>query len=285
MTSKYEYSNSYLINYILGAPSVIVWQPRERTCGNIIFTSGIPETVMNYGCFTHDIQMQVGFLPREFRLSKEGDTAETIFFCETSSVPEIRPNNSIFISKERATIEDFSQLLLLFGESFDDAEVDFVILNLGTWDISAREKQLVWNRKTNQFDYHFAQKYSKNVVTASLNNLCEMVRELPEAKKIISFDPLSLETSGFHNATIEFINKRVVKIDEGHSHLTSWKRFQRDWRKKRDKAENFPLIAERFQREGELVEEEKALLVGAALQAIRDADDPVVFEGCFFKRK
>ena len=197
----------------------------------------------------------------------------------------MKPNNSIFIVKERATIEDFTQLLLLFGDSFGSAEADFVVLALGTWDITSKDKHLILNRKTNQFDYHFVQKYSKNVVTASLDTLCGMIRELPGARHIVSFDPLSLESSGYHNATVEFVSKRVGKVDKNHSHLTSWKRFQRDWRKKRNKSENFPLIAERFQREGELVEEEKALLVGAALQAIRDADDPVVFEGCFFKRK
>ena len=102
-----------------------------------------------------------------------------------------------------------------------------------------------------------------------LNTLIELVRETIPLGRIISTNPLSRGSSGYHNAAVDFIRKRVAQIEERHAHLTTWRRFQRDSRKKnKDMIVNFPLKEDGFEAEGKPKEEKVDNILAMSLMAM-----------------
>ena len=229
---------------------------------------------------------EFGFIPAEFKIIRGEGDLKTIFISESALVPSVIPEGAIFLAKEKGTIEDFVQLFTFFDESFEQASADIVIFCLGTNDVSKTEKQLEFNSVTNTLDFHTTRKRSNRLVSQAFNTLCDTLSKLKNTKNIISFDIMSKSSSGFHNGAVEFVNRRVERASEQHKHLNTWKRYQRDHRrKKKDKAENFPLNDERFDADGGLKDEERQILVTAALRALDSDDDSICVGDAHFRRK
>ena len=228
----------------------------------------------------------LGFIPSEFRLIQGGGTLETIFLCDDALVPPIIPDGSLFLAKANGSIEDFLQLFVIFDDSFRNIKVNFVLLALGANDITKKEKQLNFNIKTQTLDFHNERKRSNRLVSQSFNTLCETLAELHCAKQIVSFDVMSRESSGYHNAAVEYVNSRVVRADDCHKHLNSWKIFQRDHRRKKTgKNENFPIMAERFDVDGTVTGELRQFLVDVALLALESDEESLAIGGMYVRRK
>ena len=227
----------------------------------------------------------LGFIPSEFeQFQGEGDL-ETIFLCEKRLVPAEIPKGTLFLAKEAGSIQDFLQLFVIFDESFKAARVNYIVFALGSNDISKNEKQLSFNVKTNVYDFHNDRNRSNRLVSQAMNTLCETLAEFENAKQLISFDPMSRESSGFHNAAVHYVNRRMTRASEKHKHYNTWKRFQRDvHRRKKGKRENFPLSNERFVDERDLKSSEVDILVKAALLAL-DSDGDLECDGARFNRK
>ena len=96
------------------------------------------------------------------------------------------------------------------------------------------------------------------------------IRDLKAAKKIISFDPISRRSTGYHNSAVDFIARRVRKGDEGHRHFASAKRLQLNRRRRKGYAENFPCIEERFIDGVRLHQKEIQFWVQAVIKLIED---------------
>ena len=231
-------------------------------------------------------RMTVGKLPTEYRISRGEGEYETIFICETALVPSNIPPKTVFISKEKASINDFIQLFLLYDESFETTTANFAVLALGAFDISTKEKYICVNKKTHIQEFLRQPNLSKKLVIQQFNILLQMIREIKGAKKIASTDPLSCDSNGFHNDVVFDVSKKVEQVDENHTHLVTKPRFQKWQKKKKEKGgENHPLIQERFIGDGVLVESEKRLLVQATLRALETEGNDVVVDGYSFKRK
>ena len=229
--------------------------------------------------------MSVGKIPIEFTVTKKGEDIETIFFAEAALVPIEIPINTLFISKEKASLADFVELLLLYDESFDEASANFAMLGLGTYDISTKDKFVSFNNKTHIQEFARQQNLSKKMVEQKFALLIEMIRELKAAKKIISTDPLSAESNGYHNRVVDHVSTHVKPIDDDHTHLYTRHRYQKNKSKKKNKnTENFPLINERFNSDGELLESEKQMLVTATLRALKE-DGHIDVDGFVFRRR
>ena len=230
--------------------------------------------------------MPVGKLPTEFVFTGERNDFETIIICETALVPSECPAKTLFIHKDKASINDFIQLLLIYDESFEAAEANFAVLALGAYDISTKEKYIDVNKKTHLQEFLRQPNLSEKLVSQKFNVLLQMIRELKGAKKIASTDPLSLDSNGFHNKAVFHVNKTVVQIDSDHTHLQTKPRFQRWQKKAKVKSdERHPLIKERYDDDGVLLESEKRLLVEATLKSLETDEDNVIVNGFLFKRR
>ena len=224
-------------------------------------------------------------LPREFSRVQGKGEVETIFFSDAKLVPERVPDNSLFISKEKAKIQDFAQLLEFFGESFVGSNQNFVIFCLGSNDLSHADKKWVFSEKEQHFGFHVTPNYPYRYVDQNFACLLETIVEVGNVNKLISFDAMSRASAGYHNTGVEYINRRMKKVCDGHMHFNTWKRYQRDLRKKKEKTtKNFPLWSERFDDDGELKEEEKNKLAAAAIAALT-SDGNVEVDDALFLRK
>ena len=122
--------------------------------------------------------MSAGKLPTEFTVTKKGEIVETIFLTETALVPIEIPINTLFISKDKASLSDFVELLLLYDESFEDTSANFAMLGLGAYDISTKDKFISFNNKTHLQEFARQQNLSKKMVEQKFTLLIEMIREL-----------------------------------------------------------------------------------------------------------
>ena len=103
------------------------------------------------------------------------------------------------------------------------------------------------------------------------------LRDLEDAKKIITMDPVSQPSSGFHNATVDFIARRVEQHDADHHHVTSSKRLQLNRRRRKDFSDNFPCVNERFEGENKLKQSEIEFWVNAVIKIIKEiGDDKII---------
>ena len=227
----------------------------------------------------------VGFLPSEFcRYQGEGEL-KTIVLCETSVVLSELPENVLFIAKDKATAADFVELFTLFDDSFKGIDANVVCCCLGTFDISHPEKRLEFNNKVNTYDFHVSRNKPHRYVLQTVTALVESISELSNIKKVISFDPLSRASTGFHNSAVFNISNRITKANEKHAHFITHKRYQRSVKRKRDKnSANYPLSSERFDENGVLLEEEKSVLAQLAVEATTSETDIVVGDAFFAKK-
>ena len=229
--------------------------------------------------------MSVGKLPTEFTITRRSENVETIFLTEAALVPVEIPVDTLFISKDKASISDFIELLLLYDESFEQTSANFAVLGLGAYDISTRNKFVSFNIKTHLQEFAPQQNLSKRMVEHKFTTLVEMIREIKGARKVVSTAPLSADSNGYHNRLVEHVSTHVKQVDDGHTHLYTRHRYQRNVRKNKNKtAENFPLITKRYGVDGELLESEKQILVSAALKALKE-DGDVTVDGFVFKRR
>ena len=218
-------------------------------------------------------------------MTKSGEEIETIFLTETALVPVDIPINTLFISKDKASWSDFVELLLVFDESFSETSADFAILGLGAYDISTKEKFITFNMKTNLQEFARQPNMTKRLLEQKFMVLIQMVREIKGAKKIISTDPISFDSNGFHNRNVEHVSTHVTRNDDEHTHLYTKHRFQRNKKRGKNKnSENFPLIPERYAADAELLESEKQIQVTATLKALKE-DGNVNVENFVFKRR
>ena len=235
----------------------------------------------------------VGFIPREFeQFPGEGDI-ETVFLCDKDLVPDDIPAKCLFLAKEKAQFHDFTQLFEFFGESFDDRQLSVIVFCLGSNDISHYDKQLNFNERSETLDFHVTINKPFRYVSQCFTSLLGVITERPNVGKIISFDAMSRTSSGHHNSGVEYVNKRMEKINDRHAHYNTWKRFQRDLRRKLKKgqektkdrnAPNFPLVTDRFHDDGRWKEEEKYILAIAAVQALSSENDLVVDDARFVRK-
>ena len=226
----------------------------------------------------------LGFIPSEFEQFQGEGEVETIFLCERRLVPTEVPKGTLFLAKDAGSIEDFLQLFVIFDKSFESAQVNYVVFGLGSNDISKDEKQLNFNIKTNVYDFHSDRKRSNRLVSQSMNTLCESLAEFERSKLIISFDALSKKSSGFHNSAVEYVNRRMSKASEKHRHYNTWKRYQRNLHRKKEKLECFPISKEQFVDGHDLKSDEIDNLVKAALMAL-NSEEHLMFDDVRFTRK
>ena len=229
----------------------------------------------------------VGFVPIEFaRFQGEGNV-ETVFLCDRSMVPETIPDNSLFLAKENAKFQDFTQLMCFFDDSFKEENLNVVVFCLGCNDVSHADKQLNFNAKLQTLDFHTTKNSRMPYVEQCFTSLVETIVEFKNVTKVVTFDIMSRESSGHHNAGVEYLNRRVTKISDKHSHFHTWKRYQRDFRKKARKEKitiNFPLNGDRFEDDGSLKNEEKQILTTAALSAMTCDGDLLVGDARFARK-
>ena len=227
----------------------------------------------------------LSFIPRDFEVCKGDEEISTVVFSDLRLVPKEIPNGVAYICKLNGSIRHFIDLLLLYDDNFQSVKAQFVLLCLGTWDLTKEKKELTHHYKTKFLDYFFVPKYKSKLVSQQLNCLCEQIRDANPTAKIISTDPLSLTTSGYHNTGVVFIHKKVESVSENHVHLKTYPRYQRDFKRKKVKVDLVPCAEKRFASEVELIEEEKLLLIQAALQASSVAvKENVVVGDAFFTR-
>ena len=234
--------------------------------------------------------MNIGKFNSEFTLHGDRDDAKTLFLCEDAMVPRDIPQETIFLSKNKATLSDFTQLFMIYEEEWANLNGDVVIFGLGRNDITKEEKELNLNKVTQEFDFHPVPNKRNGHVLNSFTTLIEQTREFKGVINIVSLDPISKDSSGYHNATVEFISRRVKQVNNSHFHLISSKRLQRNERKRRIKSAgvNFPSIPEKFKNEDELIESEKCFLALVAVRTIetRISSTNVVWgENDFCRRK
>ena len=231
--------------------------------------------------------MNFGFIPSEYEVIGNSESKSKIVLCKRELIPKQLPKDFVFLTKEKGSAADFIQLFVIFDDAFKDVDADVVVLGLGEFDISRKEKKLQVDAKSSRCDYFLEKKQTKEMALHGVNTLLELVRETFPLSKIISTDPLSRESSGYHNAAVDFVRKRVAKIDERHGHLSTWRRFQRDSRRKnRDKMANFPLKVDGFEAEGKPKEEEIENILAASLMAMgsMEEESAVVVNGVSYGR-
>ena len=229
----------------------------------------------------------MGFIPSEFQRVQGDGEIKTIFFCDSNMVPNSVPDNTLFVSKEKAQIHEFTQLITFFDDSFTDSRLNFVVFCLGSSDISHADKQLVFNDKLQSLDYHVTKNREFRYVSQCFNVLLSSIVELKTVDKLISFDVMSRSSSGFHNAGVEFINRRVEKVNDVHAHYNTWKRYQQDMRKRKDKeTKNFPIRSELFDDvdNGILKSDEKDKLAAAAVDALSNEGNLVIRDATFLRK-
>ena len=230
--------------------------------------------------------MEFGFIPSEFEVLGNDEKKENIILCRRALVPQNIPDNVVFIAKEKASASDFVQMMTIFDDAFKNIQANFVVLALGEFDISKTEKRLKVNTKTQEFDFFLEQKQSKEMALNSVNALTEIIREICPMGKIVSVDPLSRVSAGHHNSAVDFIRKRVAQVDEKHTHISTWSRFQRDSRRKKFNNVNFPVNEDAFVAEGQPTAIEIENIISAALVAMRqeEGEDKVVVGDVTFKK-
>ena len=199
-------------------------------------------------------------------------------------------DRTVFISKTKATLSDFLQLFEFFEESWKNFQGNAVIFGLGSYDISKANKELSYDKNMNEFDFHPAQNDKNSRVSNRIAILVESLREIRGVNFIVTLDPVSRESSGYHNAAVDFCRRRATQIDDKHFHLISSGRLQRNEKKCKNKSRgtNFPCISEKFASETELVEKEKNILVGTTLKVIKQGEsnnNNVFLDREFVKRK
>ena len=128
--------------------------------------------------------------------------------------------------------------------------------------------------------------YHIQIYLASAGNRTRAARVAGEHSTTVSFDPMSRDSSGHHNAAIDYINRRLAKVNEKHRHYNTWRRFHRGRLNRRDKSAkcHFPLFHFRFADDGDLKPEEKDILVSAAMMALVSDDDLSVGDACFTRK-
>ena len=229
----------------------------------------------------------VGFLPGEFsRVQGEG-TVKTVFFCDSKLTPDPVPENTLFICKEKALLHEFTQLVEFFDQSFHGENLNYVVFCLGSNDISHADKKLVFSEKEQSIDFHVTKNGDLRYVSQCYNALLEAIVDLKNVNKLISFDAMARASSGFHNAGVEYLNRRVEKVHDGHAHFNTWKRFQHDNRKRKDKGvKNFPVWSERFDDvdDGKLKNDEKLKLAAAAVNALTNDGNLTVDDAVFLRK-
>ena len=129
--------------------------------------------------------MSLGYITTDFSVHGERENARTIFLCAEEMLPNEIPENTLFISKPKATLNDFGELFLVFEESWSKFEGNFVVFGLGSYDISKPEKELVLNKKTNEFDYFPAPNRKNTKVLLSINTLIQSLRDFMKVNKIV----------------------------------------------------------------------------------------------------
>ena len=226
------------------------------------------------------------FVPHEYEIVEGEGEINFIVFCDLRLVPNEIPENVTYIAKLNGSIDTFKELLLIYEEEFKALKTGFIVLGLGTWDITKSEKQLSHHHKTKELDYHYVQKYQMRFASTTFNCFCDQLNEVRPGVPIVTIDPISLPTDGYHNNTVFYMNENMVPANENHVHLNTFLRFQRDFRKKKIRVDRFPFIHDRFSAENELIEEEKSFLIRAALLASSvQVGERVVVGDAHFKRK
>ena len=227
----------------------------------------------------------LGFVPSEFRRFQGEGEIETIILSDTNVVPSEVPEHALYLSKENATAADFVELFTVFDESFKNVDASVVVCCLGTYDISHVNKRLEFNEVTKTYDFHISRNHPHRYVSQTIDALIESICELKSIKKVVSFDPLSRDSTGFHNSAVFAISNRVKQINEKHAHYITHKRYQRKMKRKKTKdTARFPLSADRFDEEGMLLEAEKRLLAKLAIEAVTSETD-IVIDDAFFSKK
>ena len=121
-----------------------------------------------------------------------------------------------------------------------------------------------------------------------MNTLTQSLRDLKNAGKIVTFDPISRKTWGYHNNAIDYISRKI-EIRKNHHHVLSSRRQQRNERKNKNKsAINFPIIDERFETETKLIQCERDAMISAAIAIINNDvndDGSITIAAGFFKQK
>ena len=92
--------------------------------------------------------MNFDFIPREFEVIGNIDRKNNIILCKRELLPRQIPEDLVSITKEKGSAADFIQLFLIFGDAFRDVNANVVILGLGEFDISEKEKKLQVDAKT-----------------------------------------------------------------------------------------------------------------------------------------
>ena len=65
----------------------------------------------------------IGFVPREFCRRQGDGEVKTVILCDTDMVPNEIPANTLFLAKSNATLADFTELMTIFDDSFEDSSV------------------------------------------------------------------------------------------------------------------------------------------------------------------
>ena len=231
--------------------------------------------------------MSLGYITSDFGVAGDRDGFKTVFLCDEASLPVELPDETVFIFKKDVVLRDFMELFFVFEESWQGVDANFVLFGIGSSDIMKPEKELVLEKKLNTLDFHQVPNRKGGQIIRSFETLISTLRDLKSVKQIISFDPVSKRSSGFHNATVDFIARRVQQNDGQHHHFTSSKRLQLNRRRRKDISENFPCIEERLEDGSRLTQREIRFWLKATMMLLdgdKD-DDNVRIEGDFLKVK
>ena len=190
--------------------------------------------------------MALGYVTTDFQVAGDDKDFNIVFLCDEACLPIDIPPKTVFIYKKDVTLRDFTELFYVFDESWHDVEAHFVLFGIGVSDITKPEKELILERKLNTFNFHQVPNRKADKVVISFSVLINTIRELKTAKQIVSFDPISRKTTGFHNAAVDFIARRMERVDAQHHHFSSAKRLQLNRRRRKKSSENFPCIDERL---------------------------------------